>query len=337
MVELATISPPSASLCNRWATFTASPITVYSSRPPPPITPAITCPVFTPTPMCRPSTASVPHPSALSSRLSALHRDRAPQGAFGVVVDRVRRAEHHHHRVALELVDHPQVLDDDLGHRREVAPDDLGDLVGRQAFGHRREAADVAEEHRHLELLAFDLAPGELLGHALRDVRGQRGRRGLLRDDGGVQPLHVVDRARAARARAGGHLREQVGDPPVDGLLGRARAARPSARTRDPATSGRGARGRARRSRDGPRGVRRSRGRPRSPRPRPRGSRGRARRPARSGPSAGRRARSAPCRGGRSRTPRRRAPRARRRPSPGASRGSRARSRSPRAGSSGAS
>src|SRR6266511_2826351 len=42
VVELATISPPSASLCRRWATFTASPITVYSSRPPPPIAPATT-------------------------------------------------------------------------------------------------------------------------------------------------------------------------------------------------------------------------------------------------------------------------------------------------------
>src|SRR6266545_1660452 len=40
VVELATISPPSASLCRRCATFTASPITVYSSRPPPPIAPA---------------------------------------------------------------------------------------------------------------------------------------------------------------------------------------------------------------------------------------------------------------------------------------------------------
>ena len=68
--------------------------------------------------------------------------------------------------------------------------------------------------------------------------------------------------------------------------------------------------------------------RPRRRPPPPRGSRGRARRPARSGPSTGRRGRSVPCRGARSRRPRRRAPRARRRPSPGASRGSRARSRS---------
>ena len=42
LVALATISPPPASLCRRSATFTASPITVYSSLPPPPIAPATT-------------------------------------------------------------------------------------------------------------------------------------------------------------------------------------------------------------------------------------------------------------------------------------------------------
>src|SRR5207249_4176354 len=46
----ATTSPASASDCSRDATFTASPTTVYSSRPPPPTVPAITEPVFTPIP-----------------------------------------------------------------------------------------------------------------------------------------------------------------------------------------------------------------------------------------------------------------------------------------------
>ena len=44
VLAAATISPPAASDCRRCATLTASPITVYSSRPPPPIAPAITMP-----------------------------------------------------------------------------------------------------------------------------------------------------------------------------------------------------------------------------------------------------------------------------------------------------
>src|SRR5438034_1328548 len=47
----ARISPPDASAWRRWATFTASPTTVYSRRPPPPSVPATTVPVLTPIPI----------------------------------------------------------------------------------------------------------------------------------------------------------------------------------------------------------------------------------------------------------------------------------------------
>src|SRR5881397_456230 len=62
----ATISPASASDCSRWATFTASPTTVYSRRPPPPTVPAITDPVLTPMPTPSVGT-SAPQPPTLSS------------------------------------------------------------------------------------------------------------------------------------------------------------------------------------------------------------------------------------------------------------------------------
>ena len=62
VLAAATIWPPSASDCSRCATFTASPITVYSSRPPPPTVPAITEPVFRPIPTPSVSTLACPSP-----------------------------------------------------------------------------------------------------------------------------------------------------------------------------------------------------------------------------------------------------------------------------------
>ena len=121
----ATTSPPPASDWRRCATLTASPITVYSSRPPPPIAPAITTPVFNPIPTCSASTASVPHPCAFSSALAMLHRERAPQRPLRVILGGLRRTEDRHHGVALELVDRAAVLRDHLGHRAEVTADDL--------------------------------------------------------------------------------------------------------------------------------------------------------------------------------------------------------------------
>src|SRR5207247_162437 len=56
---LARISPPLASDWRRWAMFTASPTTVYSSLPPPPTVPATTVPVLIPMPMPRSGSTSV--------------------------------------------------------------------------------------------------------------------------------------------------------------------------------------------------------------------------------------------------------------------------------------
>ena len=220
---------------------------------------------------------------------------------------------------------------------REVPADDLGDLARRQALGDRGEAADVAEQDRDLELLLGPIAPAR--AEVLGDLRGTNERSvaamaGLL-DDRRVQALHLVDRRWRSPVRRR-HAAEQLGDAAVDGLLRRAERGGHLLRSRAPATSCRGARD--------PRSAV-------SPRPesrsaivgidgaaagaRPRGSRARARRPARCGPSAGTRGRSAPARAARSRTPRRRARRAPRRRCRGGRPGSRARSRCPRAGSSG--
>ena len=100
------------------------------------------------------------------------------------------RAEHRHHGVALELVDRAAVGGHDLGHRREVPADDRRDVASLEPLGDRRETADVAEQHRHLDLLRLDRGlgvRGEPLGELLRhEARERVARRGLL-DDRGVQ------------------------------------------------------------------------------------------------------------------------------------------------------
>ena len=85
--------------------MTASPITLKESRPAPPIEPATTLPVLTPTPDLEVAgAAAVDRPGDLDG---ALHR------AVGVLRDALGRAEDGQHRVADELVDVAAVAGDD--------------------------------------------------------------------------------------------------------------------------------------------------------------------------------------------------------------------------------
>ena len=141
----------------REAVLVVSPITVYSSRRSEPTLPAMTSPELRPTPTRKPS----PRPSERihslnSSSAGAGHLARRRVGAVGVVLELDRRAEHGHDPVAHEGHERPAVLEDHVGHAREVAVEHLDHLVGRPALGEGREAADVAEQHGHHALLAAE-------------------------------------------------------------------------------------------------------------------------------------------------------------------------------------
>ena len=76
-----------------------------------------------------------------------LHRQRRADGAVGVVLVRDRRPEQRHDRVAEHLVDDAAVGLDVGDEQREGGVDQALDLFGVAAFGDRREADDVGEQH----------------------------------------------------------------------------------------------------------------------------------------------------------------------------------------------
>ena len=82
----ATTSPPPASDCRRCATFTASPITVYSSRPPPPIGAGHHDARVQPDPHVEPVDRVRPPPHRVQLALAILHRERAPERPLRVVL-----------------------------------------------------------------------------------------------------------------------------------------------------------------------------------------------------------------------------------------------------------
>ncbi len=133
---------------------------------------------------------------------------------------RLGGAEHRHHRVALELVDHAAEVQHDLGHRGQVLADHGGHIARGEALRDRREPADVREQHAHHDLLRLDRrlrVRGQTVGQLLRHERRQGlARRGLF-DDGGVQPLELVEHAGAGAVS--GHPPEQAGHLRVDRLL----------------------------------------------------------------------------------------------------------------------
>ena len=72
--------------------------------------------------------------------------ERGPDRALGVVLVGDRRAPQGHHRVADELLDDPTVALDHLAREIEIAGQELADVLGVAALGHRGEADEVGEE-----------------------------------------------------------------------------------------------------------------------------------------------------------------------------------------------
>jgi len=117
-------------------------------------------------------TVRAPHVSAQGVE-TLLDRQGGAERALSVVLVGDGGAEERHHAVAEELVDRSLVAVDGLENDLEGAVHDRVDFFGIQALGHRREAGDVGEEHRHLLALAFDGAARaeDLVGEVLRRVR----------------------------------------------------------------------------------------------------------------------------------------------------------------------
>ena len=74
--------------------------------------------------------------------------ERCANRPLGVVFVGDRRPPDGHHRVADELLDDAAMTVDDLSGDREIATQEVADILGVQLFGHRREADEVDEEHR---------------------------------------------------------------------------------------------------------------------------------------------------------------------------------------------
>ena len=141
------ISPEPATLTRREATFIASPIAVYCSARVEPIAPVITLPVLMPMPM-RIGGLVLGGAGAVELLERLQHRDRARDRLERRVVDRDRRAEQADDLVADELVERAGVLEEDVDHHLEVLVERVDDLLRRATVRHRREAADVGEQHR---------------------------------------------------------------------------------------------------------------------------------------------------------------------------------------------
>ncbi len=97
--------------------------------------------------------------------------ERGPHGALGVVLARHRRSPQRHDGVADELLDDTAVAGDGLPCQLEVAREELAHLLGIALLGERREADEVAEQHRDMAQLGTRRARGRLRGE-----RGSPGR-----------------------------------------------------------------------------------------------------------------------------------------------------------------
>ena len=102
-----------------------------------------------------------------------VHGDPGAHRALGVVGTRIGGAEGDHDGVADELVDGAPVGEDRLDHAGVVGRQERDHLGRRQGLGETREAADVAEHHRHLLSSPAGPEQGLVLG---RDALPDAGR-----------------------------------------------------------------------------------------------------------------------------------------------------------------
>ena len=185
----------------RAAVLTASPITVKSSRPPPPTLPAITVPESMPMPISR-------SPWKRLAR-RARDRERRIEGQVRVVGLGRGRAEHGEQPVADELVDVAVALGDDRHHELEQAVERLEHLAGLELLGEAREVPDVDEHHRHVDLARPQrrALAQDVLGDVAVEVGAERALEVLL---GALALGHVArdQRDLAAVPDRGGRQRE---------------------------------------------------------------------------------------------------------------------------------
>ena len=146
-----------------------------------------TSPVLSPTPMRNGGLARAAR-SRLKRSSRVEHVARGAQRAVGVVGLVERRAEHGHDPVAHVRDERAARVEDRVGHLAEVAVEDVDHVRRRARLGVRREAAQVAEEHRRVALLA---AEAQLLVGVRDDLVDD-----LLRDEAREQ---VVDAAPVGR------------------------------------------------------------------------------------------------------------------------------------------
>ena len=176
VVDPMRMPPGRADVCNRAATFVASPIAVKLRCGPAPTLPSAAGPVLTPI-------RNRGHPGCSRRVLGgALHVDRRsdrPDGVIRLVVEGVEQDED---RVAREPLDQPlRSSGQDRNGCRPVRVQHLHDLDRRAVAGEIGEPREVGEQHRNLRLAAAEL--GEL-GLAFEP-------RGQLRTDVGSE--QVVD------------------------------------------------------------------------------------------------------------------------------------------------
>ena len=151
VLSLITMRPDGrARSCSRCARFTVSPTSVYSTRSSEPSSAAATGPVDTPMPMPN-GALTLRQPPLVELALALQHRARRADRAVGVVVERHRRAEARHHRVAHELHHGAALVEDGAVHLGPVIAQLRGELRRVAALRDPRVAADVAHEHGDVE------------------------------------------------------------------------------------------------------------------------------------------------------------------------------------------
>ena len=170
---------PGSAVCSiRAATFTASPIAVYSRRRSEPTCPTITGPVWMPTRTSRSMPRSV-RTSCSVGRDPGDDVEPRPDRALRVVLVRDRCAEEREDRVAHQSSERALIAVDRGDQPLERAVHDLRPIFGVQRLRHRGGALDVAEQHGDDTPLALHRsarAGGLQLGHQFpRQERVERG------------------------------------------------------------------------------------------------------------------------------------------------------------------
>jgi hypothetical protein len=131
------------------------------------------------------------------------------------VLHRHRSAEHRDDLIADELVQRAFVLEDHVHHQLEVLVEHADDLFRGARLAHRREAADVGEQQRHLgqraALLELQLALHDLIDEVGRQQALELGARlGFVLDL--ARQLRVVDGDRGLAGDAAEDLQVLLGE-----------------------------------------------------------------------------------------------------------------------------